>query len=202
MPLGQLAGLNRIDANEEAAQASGIWKPVQDLPALAQRAIDAGASVNERDSNGKTSLVHAIEGNNVDVAQVLLKAGADPNLDADGESILMVAMGYYANHHDPTMVKQLLEAGAAPNFRTSGDYSKPEDDGPPGGCCGNSGQTALTMAAESGDLALAQVLLSHGADPSIPRSDGALPADIARMEHHPLVAELIDKYAKSSGSKH
>lgn len=202
MPLHQLAALNRIDANEEAAQASGIWKPVQDLPALAQRAIDAGAPINERDSNGKTALVNTIESNNVDVAQVLLKAGADPNLDVGGESILMVAMGYYANHHDPTMVIQLLGAGAAPNFRTSGDYSKPEDDGPPGGCCGESGQTALTMAAEAGELALVQILLTHGADPSIPRSDGALPADIARMEHHPSVAELIDKYAKNSRSKH
>lgn len=202
MTLDQLAGLNRIDANEQAAEASGIWQPLRDLPALAQRAIEAGASVNERDNNRKTALVQAIEVNNVDVAQVLLKAGADPNLDMDGQSILMIAMGNYANQHDPTMVKQLLEAGAAPNFRASGNYNKPDDDGPPGGCCGSSGQTALTMAAESGEFVLAQVLLSHGADPSIPRSDGALPADIARMEHHPLVAELIEKYAKSSGSKH
>jgi hypothetical protein len=51
-------------------------------------------------------------------------------------------------------------------------------------CCQSEGQTALTIAAEEGDGAPVKVLLEHGADPSVPRSDGALPAGIVLAEHH------------------
>jgi hypothetical protein len=100
------------------------------------------------------------------------------------------------------MVIQLLEGGAAPNFRTEGQYSKPDDDDGPGGCCPSAGQTALTLATDAGELVLVKILLTHGADPSIPRSDGALPLDIARTEHHPAVAALLEQYMKNSKADH
>ena len=90
----------------------------------------------------------------------------------------------------------------APNFRTEGQYSKPDDDEGPGGCCPTAGQTALTLAADAGELVLVKILLTHGADPSIPRSDGALPLDIARTEHHPAVAALLEQYTKTSKVDH
>jgi hypothetical protein len=67
--LTQLAGLSRIDTNEQEAAESGQWKPLQDLPALVQRAIDAGASVDKPDLSERTALGNAIASNNVDVAQ-------------------------------------------------------------------------------------------------------------------------------------
>jgi hypothetical protein len=60
----------------------------------------------------------------------------------------------------------------------------------------------VTLAADAGELALVKTLLTHGADASIPRSDGALPADIARNEHHLAVATLIDQYMNGSKTGH
>lgn len=202
LPLIQLATSNRIDANEELAEQTGRWQPVSNLPALFQRAIAAGAPVDEVDHQGNTALAAATRGNSVDVAQVLLKSNANPNREVDGQSILMVAMSSYSSHHDPTMIIQLLEAGAAPNFRTNGDYIAAESDGPPGACCPDAGQTALTIAADSGDLTLVKILLTHGADASIPRSDGALAADIARSNHHLAAAKLIEEHMNNSKTGH
>ena len=203
LPLKQLAAYERIDYNENEAELTGRWKPVQDLPGLVQRAIEAGAAVDQQDEQGDTPLASTLKSNNVDAAQALLKGGANPNfVEKDGQSILMKAVAWYQNHHDPTMVIELLEGGAAPNFRSEGEYLKPDEGGPPGGCCPGAGQTALTLAAEAGDVELVRVLLAHGAQPSLTRSDGALPAEIARGAHHTEVEQLIRKSLADTAPVH
>ena len=67
---------------------------------------------------------------------MFLKAGADPNARGSGLPPLLLAMGIYSTHHDPTMVLQLLQAGAAVDFRTAEDYANPDDEGPKGAYAG------------------------------------------------------------------
>lgn len=77
------------------------------------------------------------------------------------------------------------EAGANPNYRSEGAYiNDPED---PGSRRQDllAGVTALHVAAENGYMSICKLLLDHGADPRLARSDGELPADIARGQRPP-----------------
>jgi len=62
---------------------------------IAQSLIDAGAEVNapDRESGGQTPLIHAVSINNVPVAEVLLKAGADTEAVAGSDATLDTALG-------------------------------------------------------------------------------------------------------------
>jgi ankyrin repeat protein len=48
--------------------------------------VDAGAHIDDRDARGRTALMIAAEGNHTEIAQLLLKHGADPsNRDKAGK---------------------------------------------------------------------------------------------------------------------
>jgi uncharacterized protein len=202
LPLKQLAEYERIDYNEDLAELTGKWQPIRDLPGLVRRAIEAGAEVDRADDGGDTPLGGTLKSNNVDVARALLKGGANPNrVQKDGQSILMKAVAWYQNYHDPTMAIALLEGGAAPNFRSEGEYLKPDEDAAPGAFV-DAGQTALTLAAEAGYVELVRLLLAHGAQPNLSRSDGASPTDIARAAHHIEAEQLIRRSLAASALPH
>lgn len=78
-------------------------------------------------------------------------------------------------------------------YKTVGEYYNGEG-ALPGAINTLGGVTALHIAAENGYLALTRLLLEHGADPHLARSDGVLPADIARQNVHPAVTALIEEY--------
>jgi ankyrin repeat protein len=194
---------DRVDVALYELWVWGRWTPASDLPALATRLIEFGVPVDAALPSGKTALIATIEANNVDVARTLLRAGANPNVamhadgtgDTDtGSTALLMAVVAYRNHLDPTMIRVLLEGGANPNYRTEGSYHIDVED------LGESrpyeGVTALHVAAEGGLALLTQTLLEHGADPAIPRQDGALAVNIARQNGHPDVAMLIERYAR------
>jgi Ankyrin repeats (many copies) len=198
-----VAGMDRINGVISTLSGWGSWVPVRDLPSRAHELIAAGIPVDWSRPSGKTALIATIAPNNVDVAQVLLKAGANPNVvlhddanSADGHSgasALIQAIVAYPQYLDPTMVRLLLEGGANPNYRTAGEYRNGPDDAP-GIVDPLAGVTALHLTAENGNLALTKLLLEHGADPHLTRSDGALAADIATQNGHPRVAALIETY--------
>jgi ankyrin repeat protein len=84
------------------------------------------------------------------------------------------------------------------NYRAGGEFvNVPADADDPSTGRQNllAGVTALHVAAENGYLSICKLLLEHGADSHLPRSDGVLPADIARDNAHKEVAALIDSYA-------
>lgn len=179
-------------------------RPGSDPVEAAKVLVAAGANLNLVDSHGGTALRHTLQANNVDVAAYLLNAGIDVNNTIDdstsmgvqhGNTTLMEALFWYTLTWDPTMIKLLLEHGADANYLNQRDYDG-DCDKTTKGKCTFAGQTVLTRAAEDGYSTIVRLLLEHGANPELPRKDGALPADIARENGHADVAALIDGYLR------
>jgi len=169
--------------------------------------VEHGADVNAQMA-GETALRRTLQDNNVDVARYLLDAGADPNVGRvnygyqSGDTVLMAAIGWYGLTLDPTMLRLLLEHKADVNFHNAAAYDARCDGTTKGssGACVWAGQTALTRAAMDGSLTVVKMLLQFGADPVRPRSDGVLPAELAREYGHPDVAAVIEEYARRGSS--
>jgi ankyrin repeat protein len=181
--------------------AGFLYNPSPEPVAAVKALLDAGARVDEVDVWGGTALRSALGSNNVDVAQVLLDAGADVNNyidgpmgDSHGNTLLAEAVFWYSLTNDPTMIALLLERGADVNYRSPSPFR---------GMCGAAGypectfegQTALTRAAANGLYDVVRLLLDHGADPNLSRRDGETAAALARAYRHPDVAVMIDRYA-------
>ncbi|MGA8900813.1 ankyrin repeat domain-containing protein [Bradyrhizobium sp.] len=84
----QLLALN-VDVNARYANdltllmwASGPDQSVAEAQALevVSYLVDAGAHIDDRDDRGRTALMTSAEGNHAEIAQLLLKRGADPSL--------------------------------------------------------------------------------------------------------------------------
>jgi ankyrin repeat protein len=179
----------KVDRAEAYRTQSLTIDPILQLQILLQH----GAKVDAVDARGLTPLRRAIGANNVDVVAFLIGAGADPNKainvgdsDIPGYTPLMGAVLGYEWSRDPSLIRLLLDHGANPDFMTHSEALDPRYMG-----MRKYGETALTVAARKGFSIVVQDLLDHGADPALPREDGALPADIARKAGFPKLAELL-----------
>lgn len=158
--------------------------------------IAAGADIDHKDNWGRTPLRIAVGANSVDVVRVLLKAGADvharnpsPKMrkytGADDPIGFAAARGYPQVSLE--IIELLLSAGADPNYR-SFRYYNPDFDAKGRT---SDGYTALTFAARWDLQPVVDVLLKYGADPCLPREDGASALAIAEKHNHQAVADLI-----------
>jgi ankyrin len=103
---------------------------------------DPGAA-NAREVDGTTALHWAVRADDLDIARLLLQAGAE----ADAANRYGVtALSLAAANGNPAMIQLLVKAGADPN-RASRE-----------------GQTVLMTAARSGNAAAVRLLLDAGAD--------------------------------------
>ena len=114
--------------------------------------LAAGADANAARGNGETPLMTAARVGSLDVVRILLAAGADPNATEAtlGQTALMLAV---AENHTP-VARLLLETGAAVSARSTNRF------------------TPLLFAAQQGNLAAADLLLSAGADADESAPDG------------------------------
>ena len=171
--------------------------------------IHAGADVNAPGSGKRTPLAYAIAFNNVGAASQLLKAGANPDsVDLVETSALLLTLKQYADERyvhslgrvpifGPAlpMIRLLLENHANPNVVAEGRYDEYNDARTIGYLAG---YTPLTLAARHGWLDVAKLLLHHGADPALPRSDGLTAVVIAERYGHLQTASLIANYLRPS----
>jgi ankyrin repeat protein len=82
-------------------------------PDIARELIDRGIDLDARDNGEITPLLHALEVESYDTVEVLLEAGADPNIfDNNGRSPLSKAITQ--GREDRKFVEMLLEHGADP----------------------------------------------------------------------------------------
>jgi ankyrin repeat protein len=132
-------------------------------------ALNNGWDVNEKDANGKTALLRAVEKRREALVNLLVVVGADPNLgDKSGRTPLMAALTEPGWPQDRMAINLLLR-GANPSAKK------------------NSGETPLTMAAQAGNDWGILLLAAAGADPKEQTKKGSL-ANWA--SHRPTVGML------------
>jgi ankyrin repeat protein len=135
---------NSLTALEEASSRWPI--NIEILSAL----IDAGADVNKiACSKASLPLLLAAAKGNVEAVQLLLRAGACPNLiSEDQETVRQVATRTW----NVGLIELLLDAGADVNAPAGPRFSR----------------AALQSAAEGNNIDILKLLLSHGADVNAP----------------------------------
>ncbi|HLF10659.1 MAG TPA: ankyrin repeat domain-containing protein [Gammaproteobacteria bacterium] len=160
---------------------------VECVPVLVQ----SGADINMSTPDGISPVVLALINGHYDVAGALVEAGTDPNLlDYTGRGALYAAVDFNtmpsSNRPAPKVLensrsaldvaRMLLERGADPNaqLKRLPPYRAKLDRG--NDMMLSTGTTAFLRAAKAGDLPAMQLLLDHGADPTLsPTRNGISP---------------------------
>ncbi|KAK5058904.1 hypothetical protein LTR84_011168 [Exophiala bonariae] len=135
--------------------------------------LASGADPNATDSRGRTPLFQT---ENVDIARLLLEAGALPDLARDHEND--TALSKAAQAGASNMVKLLLEYKA--------DIEAKDVNG----------QTPLSLAARFGNLEMVKLLLDHGANLETKDLEGLTPLSWAGWtRNEETVAYLLERHA-------
>ena len=141
--------------------------------AAARSLVNRRADVNVAEPDGATALHWAAHWDDLDTADLLIRAGALIDA-ANDHGVTPIALA--SLNGSVAMVTRLLEAGASPNAARS------------------TGETPLMTAARTGVVAVVQALVSRGADVDARESTGQQTSLMwAVAEKHPLVVRaLID----------
>ncbi|MBD3176512.1 MAG: hypothetical protein GF320_15135 [Armatimonadia bacterium] len=153
----------------------------------------AGLSPDASGLGGVTPLGEAVASGHHDVARELLAMGADP--DSAGWDAACAPVHLAVWRQDDRMLRILLDAGANPGAMDLG----PSGTWPGKGVAGAQRRelapaTALHYAVWTGDSALAQELLRHGASPIVACGSGQSARDLAAQLGDDSMAVLLSGY--------
>ncbi|TDI24476.1 MAG: hypothetical protein E2P06_07045 [Acidobacteria bacterium] len=187
------AGANANAANELGA--TPLWlASLSGSAAMVERLLEAGAHPNATLSSGETPLMSAARAGNAEAVSLLLAHSADVNATgARGQTALMWAVAqqhadvartliaHGANVHARSDVWHQLE-NTAGNTNASGDFEM-----------AHGGSTPLLFAARQGDIEIARVLLTAGADVNDTAAAGtSVLVQAVHSGHGALAAYLLD----------
>jgi ankyrin repeat protein len=154
----------------------GAESPLVDAIRTADRSavrslLEKRVDVNAAEADGTTALYWAAEKNDVEIAQLLIRAGAQPNARTRyGATPLTMA----SLNGNAALIELLLEAGADANTATA------------------EGETVLMTAARTGIAPAVKTLLDHGADPNVKEAYRGQSALMwAASEGHLLTVEAL-----------
>ena len=174
-----LSGARAYGAGAEVAEAAMRGDREAVRAALARKADVNGAQID-----GSTALHWAVERDDLELADVLIRAGANIGaVTREGVAPLQLA----AINGSAPMIDRLLKAGADPNARLT-----------------PAGDTALMMAARTGTVDAIRVLVEGGADLNARETWGGTTALMwAVAEGHAAAARmLIDAGADANARSH
>jgi ankyrin repeat protein len=150
-----------------------------------QQLIAAGVDVNAIAACNRTALSLAIQGGKIPVIQVLLKAGADPNLPDETDdalaanSPLMEASSTFFATNRGDMVRLLIQHGANLNQQDAG------------------GRTALMQALGYSDINVIETLVKSGADLDIQDNEGNTVLMMAELNKSIKLIDLLKQAGAS-----
>jgi len=152
-----------------------------DKPAL-QALLQQKADVNAPQADGTTALQWAVRANDLEMTEMLLRAGAHPSAaNQSGATPMLLA----AMNGNAAILERLIQASADPNAPVS-----------------KTGDTALMMAARTGNVDAIKVLLDHGAAVNAKETWGGTTALMwAVAERHPEVVQLLVEHAADVNAK-
>ncbi|GAP86698.2 putative nacht and ankyrin domain protein [Rosellinia necatrix] len=128
-------------------------------------------SLNLGDKNCITPLSCAVTGGHIDIINLLLRTGADPN---SGQMFGQSPLAWAVWGRDEGVVRLLLQNGADPNIGHQ------------------IGQTGLSHAASKGDKTIVELLLAvDGIDPNLKGRNGETPLSCAARAGHGAVVALL-----------
>lgn len=147
-----------------------------------QRLLQQKADVNAQQIDGATALHWAVQSNDLQLADMLLRAGAKPAAaNRVGATPLLLA----AQNGNAAMIERLLAGGADANA----PLTKTAD-------------TALMIAARTGKTEAVKVLLDHRAQPNAKEAWGGTTALMwAISERHPDVAKMLIEHGADVNAK-
>jgi uncharacterized protein len=139
-----------------------------------RRLVGSGNSPNETDEQTRTGLHVAAINGNLQIAAILIKAGA--KIDAT-DKLGNTPLHYAADRNQVEVTKLLLDLGAAPDP------------------VNRNGMTPLMIAAGRGDLEIVTALLAKGANPSKTDFTGRDAISWAGDSRRPIVVQALQRAA-------
>ncbi len=160
-------------------------------------------------STSTTALFRAVQLNDMEVVDLLLKKGANPNINSMGYTPFGIAAnngpngrGGGAGQVNLALLNLLAQHGADVNAKISGTLSNSFHIGygnTNDGVNSKEGTTALHEAARTGRLDLARALIDLGADPNLADNDGQKPIDVVGKQRGQAAANGPAQATKGKG---
>jgi hypothetical protein len=141
-----------------------------------EKHLSAGALVNEMAETGTTALISAARWGHLEVLDLLLAAGADPDRVSDPSMGGCTAVWKATSANELASLQTLLNAGGDPDIA---NYL---------------GDTPLAFAARENFVECVQILLAAGADPDIQNGHGWSAMHGAVLEGNVVVVKLLLAY--------